>query len=343
MWRRRRFLATVTASGATLAAPAVLRAGPRLTLRLSHFLPPTHGMHVDFMEPWARELEARTGGAVAVTISPGGTPLGKVAKQYDQCVAGVVDIAHGLRGIPGGRFPRTSIIELPFMTESADAATRTLWAMFPRYLEVEYPGVKVLALHAHNGGLIHTKDKPVRTMEDLRGLRLRVPSTATKLMLEHLGAIPVGLPPSQIYENLEKGVIDGLIMPWDPIASFKLVDLIRYHLDARAYTVAFYFVMNARRYESLPTEVREAVDAISGDALIGRFGAWWNAWDEPGRRAAIEAGNVITHLSDEERDRWREALAPMIDAYLDGLEQQGVANAREIHAAMRAEIRRLEG
>ncbi len=343
--RRRRFLAAgaVAAGTAAVGFPWPKRAHAAVELKLSHFLPPTHGMHVDFMEPWARELERRTDGAVKVTIFPGGTPLGNVAKQYDQCVAGVVDIAHGLRGIPGGRFPRTSIIELPFLVQTADAATRTLWALFPQYLEQEHPGVKVLALHAHNAGLIHTRDRQVRTMEDLRGLRLRVPSTATKMMLEYLGAIPVGLPPSQIYENLQKGVIDGLIMPWDPIKSFRLAELIRYHLDARTYTVSFYFVMNRRRYEGLPDDIRGAVDAISGDALIPKFGPWWNAWDRPGYEEAVRRGNVITRLSDEERARWREALAPMIEAYLDGLEKEGVAEAREIYAAMQREVARLEG
>lgn len=342
--KRRTLLKTGAAVAATVGFPWPKRAKAAIELKLSHYLPPVHGLHVDFMEPWAQELEKRTDGAVKVTIFPGGTPLGNVAKQYDQCVAGVVDIAHGLRGIPGGRFPRTSIIELPFMCRTADGATRALWALFPKYLEQEHPGVKVLALHAHNPGLIHTRDRPVRTMEDLRGLRLRVPSTATTKMVEYLGGTPVGLPPAEIYENLQKGVIDGLIMPWDPIRSFRLVDLIRYHLEARCYTVSFYFVMNRSRYESLPDDIRAAVDAISGDNLIPKFGPWWDKWDEPGRQDALKAGNTITELTEDERQRWREALQPMIDAYLDDLEKnQGVPEARQIYADMREAIARIEG
>ncbi len=342
MITRRRALKSTAAVAFALGFPRVLRARPIIELKLSHFLPTGNGMHYDFMEPWARELEARTDGRVKVTIFPGGTPLGNVAKQYDQVRAGVVDIAHGLHGIPSGRFPRTSVIDLPFMTESADAATRALWTLHDRYFAVEYPGVKVLAVHAHNGGLIHTRDRQVVAMEDLRGLRIRFPSAATKMMLEYLGAVPVGLPPSQIYESLQKGVIDGLVMPWDPMYSFKLAELIDYHLDARAYTVSFYFVMNRRRYEGLPEEVRAAIDSISGDNLIPKFGPWWNAWDDLGKKAALADGGVVTRLTAEERDRWRETLGPMIDAYLAGLAEQGVENPREIYEALRAEIDAIE-
>ncbi len=342
MITRRQALTSTATAALALGFPRVLRAQPAIELKLSHFLPTGNGMHYDFMEPWARDLEARTDGRVKVTIFPGGTPLGNVAKQYDQVRAGVVDIAHGLHGIPSGRFPRTSVIDLPFMTESADAATRALWALHDRFFAVEYPGVKVLAVHAHNGGLIHTRDRQVVAMEDLKGLRIRFPSAATKMMLEYLGAVPVGLPPSQIYESLQKGVIDGLVMPWDPMYSFKLAELIDYNLDARAYTVSFYFVMNRRRYEGLPEEVRAAIDSISGDNLIPKFGPWWNAWDDLGKKAALADGGVVTRLTTEERDRWRETLGPMIDAYLAGLAEQGVENPREIYEALRAEIDAIE-
>jgi TRAP-type transport system periplasmic protein len=305
-----------------------------IELKLSHFVPATHGMHTDFLEPWARELEARTGGKVEVTIFPGGTQLGNVARQYDQVRAGVVDIAHGLTGIPRGRFPRTSLVDLPFLFDDADQATRALWAVFPDYLAEEYPGVKVLALHAHNPGLIHTRDKPVRTMEDLQGLRIRTPSPAISMMLEHLGAIPQGLPPGEVYEALQKGVIDGTVFPWDPVASFNLVEVLNYHLDVRTYTVSFFFVMNQAKYDSLPEDVRSAVDEISGDNLIPKFGPWWAAWDKPGLEAAQAAGQEIVPLSQEERERWLEALQPMIEAYLDQIEGEGVENAREIYAAL---------
>jgi TRAP-type C4-dicarboxylate transport system substrate-binding protein len=336
---------SVLAAGAAAAAvgPWPRRARAAVELKLSHFLPTANGMHVDFMEPWAREVERRTDGAVTVAIFPAGTQLGNVATQYEQVRAGVVDIAHGLHGIPAGRFPRTSIIDLPFIAQTADGASRALWALHDEHFAQEYEGVKVLAVHAHNAGLIHTRGRQVKTMDDLRGLRIRFPSTPTRMMLEQLGAVPVGLPPGQIYENLQKGVIDGLVMPWDPMHSFKLAELVEYHLDARCYTVSFFFVMNERRYETLPDDVRGAIDDLSGEALVARFGPWWDRWDQWGKDASAQRRSVVTVLDDAERIRWIETLAPVTDAYLAELEGAGVDNARAIHAELKEAVAGFEG
>lgn len=313
-------------------------ASAQTTLKVSHFLPSVHGIHTDFIVPWTEDVAACAEGELEFEIFPAGTQLGNVARQQEQVIAGVVDIAHGLHGIPRGRFPRTSLIDLPFLTDDAGAATHALWEIFPEYLAEEYQGLKVLALHAHNGGLIHTRDKKVTTMEDLEGLRIRTPSPAISEMLTFLGATPQGLPPGEVYENLQRGVIDGTVFPWDPIKSFGLNEVLNYHLEAGVYTVSFFFVMNENSYNSLSEKAQQCIDRHSGEALISKFGEWWDKWDAPGRQEAIEAGHEITELSDEERERWREALQPMIESYLDSVEAQGVENAREIYQALQEEI-----
>jgi len=329
-----------TTTLAAFAATTLLMAGTasaQTTLKLSHYLPPVHGIHTDFIVPWTEQVTQCSGGAVKFEIFPGGTQLGNVAKQQEQVMAGVVDIAHGLHGIPRGRFPRTSLIELPFMTRDAGAASKVLWEMYPDYLAPEYRGLKVLALHAHNGGLIHTSNKKVEKMEDLKGLRLRTPSPAVSEMLTSLGATPQGLPPGEVYENIQKNVIDGTVFPWDPVKSYGLNEVLKYHLDAGSYTVPFFFVMNQRKYDSLPENVRQCIDQASGDALVAKFGDWWNKWDEAGRKEAEQAGHTITTLSDEERERWREALKPTTDAYIKQTSGQ-VENAQQIVDEMRKRL-----
>lgn len=329
------------ALGAATAGSAT--AQETIRLKLSHFLPETHGMHVDFMEPWARELERCTDGRVAVTVYPAGSAFGNITRQLDQVRAGVVDIAHGLSGLPRGNFPATSVIELPFLVESADAATRTLWQLYQEgYFGDEYEGLEVLALHAHNPGLFHTREEPIEELSDLEGLRIRTPSPSVSMMLEHLGASPVGMPPLDVYEALQRGTLDGTVFPWDAIGAFNLNEVLQYHTDARAYTTSFYFVMNQRRYDSLPVEVRQCIDSLSGETLVRKFGDWWNQWDAPGREEAIELGHTIIPVSDEQRAQWKETLEPMIQARLDQLEQEGVGNAREIYARAQELIEKFE-
>ena len=318
-------------------------AGAEITLKLSHYLPPVHGIHADFIDSWTKDVSACAGGKATFEVYPGGTSFGNVAKQQEQVFAGIVDIAVGLHGIPRGRFPRTSIIDMPFLTRDADAASRTLWDLHQQgVFKDEYKGLKVLALFAHNGGLIHTAGKKVETMDDLKGLRIRTPSPAVSEMLTYLGAIPQGLPPGQVYESLQKGVMDGTVFPWDPVASFGLNEVLDYHLDAGSYTVSFFFVMNQRKYNALAEHVRKCLDQFSGETLVKKFGPWWNKWDDVGRKQARQAGHEISELAPEERERWRAALRPMIQSYLESVQASGVDNAEEIYREIQKSIAKYE-
>lgn len=321
------------AASAAFAMPAA--AQEPLQLKLAHFMPTENGMHKDFMEPWARELESCSGNAVKVTVFPGGAELSNPAKIYDSTRAGVVDIAQGLAGIPGGRFERTRIAEMPFVFDSAGQATRTLWALYPKYLKDEYPGVKILALHAHNPGQIHTTKKRVSKPEDLNGLRLRFPTAATAAMVKALGATPVGLPPGAVYENAEKGVIDGAVFPWDTMDSFKLGELMKFHLDLNSYVTVFWFGINQNRYDTLPEKVKACIDKTSGDALVAKFGDWWTKWDEKGYKIVQGPGHEIVKPNEAERQAWRQKLDPMATEFLADLQKKGIDNAPEIYKAMK--------
>ena len=233
-------------------------------------------MHRDFMEPWARNLESCSGGKVKVTIYPGGSQLGNVARLYDEVRLGVVDIAEGLSGVPAGQFERVRLMELPFTVKTAEAASNALWDLYDPYLKADFSGVKVLALHATNAGQLHMVSKRVKTTDDLKGLRIRFPSEAIKEMLDYLGAVPVGLPPGAVYENMSKGVIDGAAFTWSAMDSFKLAEVTKYHLDAKTYVSIFWFAINQRRYDSLPKDVQACIDKLSGKALESKFGVWWN-------------------------------------------------------------------
>lgn len=328
-------------AAAILALFAGTAHAQNVELKVSHFVPPTHGFHVDVLDPWLKDLEKRTGGKVQPRLFAGNSPFGKAENQADQVKQGVVDVAWGLNGIPRGRFLRTSIMEMPFVAESADSASRTLWAMLPTSLAEDYKGFKVLAVHCHNPGLFHTRTKDLRSIDDVKGLRMRAPNYPTQKLLEHLGAAPVGMPPGQVYENLEKGVIDGAVFPWDAIKGFRLEGQLKHHLDARVYTSCFHILMNEQKYASLPADVKKAVDETTGAAMVNRFGEWWGRWDQAGLDAVKPRGNVIVPVANEVREKWRAQLQPVTDALLAELEKGGVANAKAIYQEMRQKVAAL--
>jgi TRAP-type transport system periplasmic protein len=335
---RRQGLQTGLVLSAASFFPALLRAQPRFTLKVSHFVAPTHRLQADFLLPWARDIEARTHGAVAFQISAANSALGQAQNQLDQCLNGVVDIAFGLCGLPRGRMPRSMLIETPFMVTGAGAGARSLWNLHPTLLGGDFTGIKPLLLMTHNAGGLHTRSQRVEKPEDLRGLRIRTPSPTVSLMLAALGAVPVGMPPTLAYENLQKGVIDGAAFPWDSVASFKIDEVARFHFDARIYTAAFWFGINRRRFDALPGDIRSAIEAASGEALLPKVQGWWDAWDDAGRAAARARGNTVITPDEPTRAEWRRAVAPVSDKAIAEAEGDGVANAREIHGALQRQV-----
>ena len=148
-----------------------------VTLKFSHFLGPQSFFQRDVAEPWAKRLQEKTGGKVKVEVFDGSSPYGDVLKQGAQAKDGTVDIALGLRGAEGERFPGTSVIELPFLVRDSQSGSKALWGLYQSgALDQEYRDYKVLALFVHDPGLIHTRDKRVVTLADLKCLKLRAPN-----------------------------------------------------------------------------------------------------------------------------------------------------------------------
>lgn len=299
------------------AAAACMIAGSAhaadIKLTMSHYLPPVLGLHVDFLEPFARQIEEATGGKVEVDIQTAGSALGTITKQWDQVADGVADISFGLHGIPRGRFSCTQVIELPFLTDNVEEANKVLWDVYPDYLADEHKGVKVLALMAHDPGVLATaKGKRVEKPEDLKGLRIRVPSPYVAAMLEDLGAIPVGMPPGQVYENMQTGALDGVVFPWAGLKEFRITEVTTNAIEIGAYTTPFYFIMNQDKFDSLPKDVQEAINKISGDALVAKFPEWWKKWGAAGPGQITDAGGEVITPDAALRQTWVDATAATV-------------------------------
>lgn len=314
-------------------------AAAEFELKLSHMFPPTHFINTLALEPWAKSIEERSGGRVKITIFAAGSALGDATKQFDQVRGGVVDIAVGIPAIPRGRHPRTTLIELPFTVKSAEAGTRALMDVHERYLKADFPGTVILNLTITEPSAVHTK-QPVTDLDQLKGVRVRAPTPSVTAMLEAFGAAPVGLPPGQIYENAERGVIDGNVMPWGPVGAFKLYEVFKNHLNARIDAVSMYTLMNERRYQSLPADIRQLFDD-SRPFFTANWGKWWKQTDEAAIATAKKAGNKVTDVPDATRDAWRTRMKPVVDKYVDE-QAKTVANSREIYDAMVAALKKYE-
>lgn len=326
-----------------LAATVGLGASPapaaEYEMKISTMFPSTHYIQTLALEPWAQKIEERTDGRVHFTFHAAGSALGDATKQFDQVRAGVVDVAVGIPAIPRGRHPRTTLIELPFTVPSSHVGTCALMDIYDEHLMEDFPGTHVLSLTITEPSAVHTTEK-ITKLDELEGMRIRTPTPAITAMLEHLGATPVGMPPTQIYESVERGVVSGNVMPWGPVGAFKLWEVLNYHLDARINPVSMYTLMNQSRYESLPEDIRAVIDETSAEWFHPNWGDWWQETDQEAIDAAKANGNEVITMPDEERDQWRDRLQPVIDDYLEN--KAGVDNADEIYAAMRAAVKACE-
>jgi TRAP-type C4-dicarboxylate transport system substrate-binding protein len=304
-------------------------------LVVSHYMPHDHGTHADFIAPWAAAVERESAGALRVIVHAGDGPLGKLENQYAQVTEGVVDVAHSPAHLPPGRFPRTSLVGLPFMAAStAEATWLLLKLLFDGALHEEFAGLHVLALHADSGALLHTRHGPVTQLEALAGLRIRSPNAAVSAALACLGAVPVQLAPPEIRAAADEGALDGAVMAWDLLAYSGTADIFRFHLDNRVFFAPLYFVMNGARYAALPPAAKVAVDWVSGLELERKFPGWWAQWEAPGRAHGEAPGHHVSRLDPAEWARWQAGVQPAIDSWLD-TQAASAPDIRAVHAAAR--------
>ncbi|HWP25735.1 MAG TPA: TRAP transporter substrate-binding protein [Xanthobacteraceae bacterium] len=262
---RRVLLKTSLAASAVAALPVRSAfAQAQVELKLHSFVPPTHSIWVDPLTPWTKEVEKRSGGKMVVRMFPSMQLGGKPPELYRQMVQGIADIVFTLPGYTAGDFPMMSLTELPGTATDAEDGTRKLWKNMEFFKE-EFRDAKVLMLWNSDTAGIMSRAKPVRTMEDLKGMRIRTPSRAQSAQLTALGATPIDMPVTQIYNALERGVIDATMIPLSAMLDFKLIEVVKYlTVNAPLGRSPFLVAMQRKRYESLPSELRKIIDDTTG-------------------------------------------------------------------------------
>ena len=283
-----------------------------VTLRFHQFLPPQAPIPSKAIDPWADKVEKDSGGRIKVQRFPAMQLGGRPPELFDQAKDGVVDIVWTVLGYTPGRFPKSEVFELPFTSGSAEVSSRAFQAFVEKHAMDEYKDVKLIAVHTHGPGLIHSRD-PIRKLEDLKGMKVRGGSRVINIMLEQLGATPVGMPVPAVGEALSKGVISATTIPWEVVPALKVQQIVKNHTgfsgDKGLYTQTFVVAMNRASYDKLPADLKKVIDANSGIETAALFGRAMDTGDKGGLAVAQKAGNSIVTLDADETARWRRAAA----------------------------------
>lgn len=301
-----------------------------INLTYSIFFPATHGQ-AKAGEAWAKEIEKRTNGQVKINVFYGGT-LTPADQCYDGTIKGISDIGMSCFAYTRGRFPVMEVLDLPLGYPNGKVATRVANDFYRKFKPKELEGVKVLYIHAHGPGLLHTK-KPVKSLEDLKGMRIRSTGLSAKIV-EALGAIPVAMPQGDTYESIQKGVVDGTFGPIEVLKGWKQAEVIKYTTDCHGigYTTAMFVVMNAKKWSSLPPNIQKVIEEVSNE-WIDVHGKAWDDLDLEGRKYSLSLGNQIIPLSKEENARWKAAVKPIINTYVKTAGEKGIAGQSMVKEA----------
>ncbi|MGG7568453.1 TRAP transporter substrate-binding protein [Rhodovulum sp. DZ06] len=312
---------------ATLAAGAA--AAQDYTFKLHHMLSAKSPAHTQMLEPWAKQVEANSGGKVKIELFPSMSLGGKPPELVQQARDGVVDIIWTVNGYTPGLFPRTEVFELPGVYKNDIAAANlAMHDMFESDLAEEYKGLEVMWLHVHAGQAIMMVDKEVRSPADLEGLKMRIPSRTGAWVLETLGAAPLAMPVPEVPSALSKKVVDGTLLPWEIIAPLKLQNQVKHfiegHEQTRLGTTTFQVSMNKARWDGLPADIQKAFKDASGKDWWAEVAKIWRKGDDFGIKLAEKAGRNHVTLTEAETDAFMVALEPVIERWVAQVGATGI-------------------
>jgi TRAP-type C4-dicarboxylate transport system substrate-binding protein len=278
------------------------------------------------LEEFCRELEKRTDGQVKVDYYPGQSLLSSTA-MFDGITKGITDIGYSHVFYTAGRMPVTEAMGLPMDFPSAWVGSQVLNDFYKQFKPKEFDQVKVLWMNTSTPSCIATAKKPVRKMEDLKGLTIRAPGICGDV-IKALGGVPAPTPMPEVYEAISKGVIDGESSNFETLKTFRFAEVVKYSTSCWQITnpYPFYVAMNKDSYKKLPADIKEIFDTLVGE-YKEQFLLMWNAVDYAGKEYGVEKGVEFIDLPPSEMARWKAAMEPVINNYVKTMVGKGFSEA----------------
>ena len=330
----RSFIAAALAAGIAALLATGAQAQQKFEMKLAYFVIDPHAMS-QWLIRWADQLEKGSGGRISVKRFPA-AQMGPTPGHYDFARTGQADASWFLHGGTPGRFPLTEIINLPFMAGSAEIGTKVINdpELRAKYLDAEHKGVKVLMLFTHQPGGPHTTRKAIRSLDDFKGMRLRFASPTVRDFVQALGATPVGVPPTEIAEQLSKGTIDGAFIDYGGAGiAFKLGGIVKHSTELYAYMTSFGLALNEDFWSKLPPDLKKLViDTTTGKEK--EVGEAWDGLDAPGKKALMDGGGEAIQLSPAENARVRKIGADLSERHIKDMDAKGLP-ASAVYKMMR--------
>lgn len=333
--RRKKLLAAIAA--ALIGSSAAAGAAETTVLKFSTMEPPNGPMVNCFTLPLLEELKAAAGGRISIEPYMGGTGFAHPLRQYEQVARGVMDISQGVLSYTPGQFAMTEIATMPLLVDDAEAMSRAINKLAPRYLGEEFKDVHLMAILVTPPLYVHQRGE-VAGLDGLKGKRIRSTGSGANAFLEAIGAIPVQLPAPAVYESLQTGVIDGAISESLALQSFRIGEVAGHHLLVNTTSALLFLGMNKNTLASLPADIQETIkNRFSGPEVGARASACWNRLGAGVVDKLKAEGQDFVGLSDADMARAKDVAGKIAEDYVASLEAQGKP-ARAFYDALAAEL-----
>jgi len=336
-------LAVLAGTALALALPpAPAAAEAKHTWKLGHFVPATHP-YSRWLDEWAKLVGEKSKGALTISILPA-AQMGPGNRYYELARSGQADVTWIVHGFTPGVFNLTEISNMPYLFGSAEIGSKAMNEPALRAkLDPEHKGVKVLMLFTHQPGNLNMAKKAVRAVADLKGTRIRFPSSVVRDLVKELGGNPVLIPSPDIVENMQKGSLDGAFIDYGGAGlAFRLGPVTKYTTELYMYVTSFGLIANEKSYAALSPELKKLLDDTiaekGGGAEAGRR---FDSIDAAGKDAMVKAGTEIVKVSAEEDAKFRAAAAKITAASLAELDKKGLP-ATAVYKEMQALAKKHE-
>lgn len=323
-----------------LSLAAALPASAQTMIRYSNWLPVKHQMHAEVFVPWMANVEKITEGRVKFEILP--KMVGTVPTQFDVVRDGLADMALFVPGFSPGRFDLIEVVEMPLLGDEANVMAPASNALYLKHLQKydEFKGVHIVSLFTTASGHIYTAKKPVRSMADLKGLKLRTSLAANSPAVTSLGAVPVQKGTNEIYDLVSSGVLDGTLLSREAVVSFNLINTLNNLtvVPGGLYNSALSLAINDAKWKTISQADRDAIMRISGEVMARDIGKAYSKADQAAVEAMKAAGKTVVVAEGEFLAEIRKSLAGMEAAWVAKAKRKGMANPEAILAEFKADV-----
>lgn len=305
-----------------------------IVLKFGSTAPPRAHLNNQIYAPWAERVTKASEGTLKVEFIPGSV-LGSDGQMVERVKQGVADIGFDLQAYYPGKYPLTEVVSLPFVWDKSSNASVALWRLVKRGVIKEYDDVMPINIFTFTNAVVMMRTKAT-TLEEMKGMKVVAAGKLRSQVATAVGATPVSVLINETYQAMNRGVVNGALLPWTAVQPFRLQEVATHYIDVPLGALAGFVFMNKRKFASLPPKAQKAIMDNSGEPFVAAFGKFWDRIENQGMKMVEKTGRTIVIPKGAELDPWRKAVAPVVAKW--AAETPG---GEEVLKAFRAELEKL--